>query len=294
MKTIRLEPRARRGKAFLIGAGPGNADLITVRGLRLLQRADVVVYDRLIAQELLDEARADAEQVFVGKAPGRHTLHQTEINALLVDRVRQGKQVVRLKGGDPFVFGRGGEEALALVQAGLAFEVVPGVSSALAAPAYAGIPVTQRGVATAFAVVTGHECADHADDIENGADPAQASDYWRGLAAMPTLVILMGVSKIAAITAQLLNAGKHPQTPAAAISWATTAEQQVVTAPLAQLPATLAARALPSPAVIVIGDVAALHDSLDWFRPAGDELGFVPMPGAPATASHTVARIASA
>lgn len=268
MKTIRLEPRARRGKAYLVGAGPGHADLITVRGLRLLQKADVVVYDRLIAQELLDEARADAELHFVGKAPGQHTLCQEEINALLVARVRQGKQVVRLKGGDPFVFGRGGEEALALVEAGLAFEVVPGVSSALAAPAYAGIPLTQRGVATAFAVVTGHECAEHDQD----------ADYWRGLAAMPTLVILMGVGKIAAIAEQLLATGKDAQTPAAAISWATTADQQVVTAPLHSLAQTLAETKLPSPAVIVIGDVAAMHPALNWFQPSGAELGFVPMP----------------
>lgn len=271
MKTLKLEPRARRGKAYLVGAGPGHAELITVRGLRLLQKADVVVYDRLIAQELLEEAHPDAELVFVGKSPNRHTLRQEEINALLVARVRQGKQVVRLKGGDPFVFGRGGEEALALVEAGLAFEIVPGVSSALAAPAYAGIPVTQRGVATAFAVVTGHECAEHTDDSTHTAD------YWRGLAAMPTLVILMGVAKIGAITARLLATGKDPQTPAAAISWATTADQQIVTAPLSALATTLAAADLPSPAVIVIGEVAALHNALHWFRPTGEEQGFVPM-----------------
>lgn len=267
MKTIRLEPRARRGKAFLVGAGPGNADLITVRGLRLLQRADVVVYDRLIAQELLDEARRDAELIFVGKAPNRHTLRQEEINQVLVDRVRQGKQVVRLKGGDPFVFGRGGEEALALVQAGLSFEVVPGISSALAAPAYAGIPVTQRGIATGFAVVTGHECAELSQD----------TDYWRGLAAMPTLVILMGVGQIATIVDRLQAAGRAAQTPAAAVSWATTAQQQIVSAPLHRLPQALAESDLPSPAVIVIGETATLHDQLAWFRPSGEEQGFVPM-----------------
>lgn len=267
MKTIRLEPRARRGKAYLIGAGPGNADLITVRGLRLLQQADVVIYDRLIAQELLDEARPDAECIFAGKGPDRHILRQEEINQVLVDRVRQGKQVARLKGGDPFVFGRGGEEALALVEAGLGFEVVPGVSSALAAPAYAGIPVTQRGISTAFAVVTGHECAEHAHD----------TDYWRGLAAMPTLVILMGVGKIATLAEALIRAGRAPQTPAAAVSWATTAEQQVVTASLAQLPQALAESKLPSPAVIVIGETVGLHQQLDWFRPTGEELGFVPL-----------------
>jgi uroporphyrin-III C-methyltransferase len=272
MKTIRLVPRARTGKAYLVGAGPGNADLITVRGLRLLQKADVVVYDRLIAQELLEEARADAELVFVGKSPNHHLLRQEEINALLVERVRQGKQVVRLKGGDPFVFGRGGEEALALVQAGLSFEVVPGISSALAAPGYAGIPVTQRGVATAFAVVTGHECAERAQGA--GHD----SDYWRGLAAMPTLVVLMGVGQIRSIAQALIEAGRAAETPAAAISWATTAEQKVVRAPLSRLADAITACNLPSPAVIVIGEVTALHEELDWFRPNGAELGFVPMP----------------
>jgi uroporphyrin-III C-methyltransferase len=277
MKTIRLEPRARRGKAYLVGAGPGHADLITVRGLRLLQRADVLIYDRLIAQELLEEARVDAELIFVGKSPNHHTARQEEINALLVDRVCQGKQVVRLKGGDPFVFGRGGEEALALVQAGLSFEVVPGVSSALAAPAYAGIPVTQRGISTAFAVVTGHECG------ERHAEP----DYWRGLAAMPTLVILMGVSQIRAIAARLQAAGRAGETPAAAISWATTAEQQVVRAPLSCLADTMIEQGLPSPAVIVIGEVAVFHDALDWFQPSGEELGFVPM--RPALSLHNAA-----
>jgi len=150
------EPSAR-GKVFLVGAGPGDAELITLKGLRCLRKADVVIYDRLIGPELLDEASSQAERVFVGKASGRHSIKQEEINALLIKYARQGRVVVRLKGGDPFVFGRGGEEALALAQAGIPFEVVPGISSAIAVPAYAGIPVTQRGLASSVTIVTGHE-----------------------------------------------------------------------------------------------------------------------------------------
>ncbi|MEZ4866458.1 MAG: uroporphyrinogen-III C-methyltransferase [Caldilineaceae bacterium] len=244
------------GKAYLIGAGPGAAELITVRGLRLLQRADVVIYDRLAAPELLEEARTDAELIFVGKQPGRHTAKQEEINQLLITHVAAGRQVVRLKGGDPFVFGRGGEEALALREAGLPFEIVPGVSSSIAAPAYAGIPVTQRGVATSFTVVTGHAC-----DESSGTD-------WAALARMPTLVILMGVGQIAAIADQLLQAGRAAATPAAAIQWGGTPEQKVVRATLATLAYAIGVSGIEAPAVIVVGEVAALHDQLAWFDPA--------------------------
>ncbi len=242
------------GKAYLVGAGPGRADLITVRGLRLLQRADVVIYDRLAAAELLDEIRADATLIFVGKQPGHHVANQLEINQLLVDHVRQGKQVVRLKGGDPFVFGRGGEEALALHEAGLPFEIVPGISSALAAPAYAGIPVTQRKVATAFAVVTGHECA-----TSSGVD-------WEALARIPTLVVLMGVAQIGTIAACLIAAGRAATLPAAAIQWGSTAQQRVLRTTLGELAQAMVDAAIDSPAVIVIGEVAALHDQLAWFQ----------------------------
>jgi uroporphyrin-III C-methyltransferase len=268
MTTIRwgsdVRPR-RYGKAYLVGAGPGRADLITVRGLNLLRRADVVIYDRLIARELLDEVRPGAECIFAGKESGRHTLSQSAINELLVARVRLGKQVVRLKGGDPFVFGRGGEEAQALADAGLPFEIVPGVSSAVAVPAYAGIPVTQRGVASAFAVVTGHELDGKSTP---GAD-------WDVLARMPTLVILMGVERIEQIAARLMAAGRAGSTPAAAISAGATDGQQVVSASLAELSAALAAAHLPAPAVVVVGEVAALHEQLAWFTPSGDAAGFV-------------------
>ncbi len=253
MKRTEMNPQP--GKAYLVGAGPGAAELITVRGLRLVQRADVILYDRLIAPELLEEARPDAELIYVGKQPHYHVATQEEINQLLVEKVRAGHQVVRLKGGDPFVFGRGGEEALALQAAGLPFEIVPGISSALAAPAYAGIPVTQRGVATSFAVVTGHACTE-----SSGTD-------WSALARIPTLVILMGVSQIAHIAEQLLGAGRAAETPAAAIQWGSTDQQQVVRATLATLAYAIDVAGVESPATIVIGAVAALHAQLAWFQP---------------------------
>lgn len=272
---------ASRGKAYLVGAGPGRADLITVRGLQLLHRADVVIYDRLIAQELLDEIRPGAECIFVGKESGRHTLSQDEINELLIARVRLGKQVVRLKGGDPFVFGRGGEEAEALAAAGLPFEVVPGISSAISVPAFAGIPVTQRGIANAFAVVTGHAQADAPDNTD-----------WDALARIPTLVILMGLERIDSIVDRLLAAGRDSQTPAAVISWGTTDRQRVVSAPLGQLPGTLAAAALPAPAVIVVGEVAALRDQLAWFGASGGAAGFIAPLEQEAVALHRIGEAA--
>ncbi len=250
------------GKAYIVGAGPGHKDLITVRGLELLRRADVVIYDRLVAPELLDEVRPDAERISVGKQPGRHGVDQAAIHRLLVHRVRAGKQVVRLKGGDPFVLGRGGEEALALRLAGLPYEIVPGVSSALAVPAYAGVPLTHRGLATGFAVVTGHECA-----ASSGTD-------WEALARIPTLVILMGVRHIATIVERLLAAGRGADTPTIAIQEGTTDAQRVVRAPLVGLPQAMRAADLHPPAVIVVGPVAELHDLLDWFTPTGHARGF--------------------
>lgn len=273
MRHLRLTPRL--GKAYLIGAGPGRADLITVRGLNLLRRADVVIYDRLVARELLDEIRAGAEEIFVGKEAGHHTMSQSQINALLVDRVRQGKQVVRLKGGDPFVFGRGGEEAQALHDAGLPFEIVPGISSAISVPAYAGIPVTHRGLSTAFAVVTGHECS----------DKEKSTTDWSALARIPTLVVLMGLSNAACIAEELIAAGLAPTTPAAAISQGTTDEQQVITTTVAELANAIAEAALPSPAILVIGEVAALSESLAWFTPDrqadGQTAGFLSLAATP-------------
>ena len=257
------------GKAYLVGAGPGRADLITVRGLNLLRRAEVVVYDRLIAPELLDEVRDDAELVFVGKKAGRHTMPQNDINAVLVERVQAGKQVVRLKGGDPFVFGRGGEEALALAEAGLPFEIVPGISSSVSAPAFAGVPVTHRGVARSFAVITGH----HASGM-----PKLDTD-WRVFGNIPTLVILMGVKRIRRITRELMAAGRSADTPAMAIQSGTTAQQISVTATLETLPQAITEAGITTPAVIVIGEVVRLADKLSWFHPNGESEAFVPISG---------------
>lgn len=258
--THELGNKHQRGKAYLIGAGPGAVDLITVRGLRLIQRADVIIYDRLAAPELLAEAKGDARLIYVGKQAGHHAMKQEQINEVLVTHVAAGAQVVRLKGGDPFVFGRGGEEVLALRAAGLAYEIVPGISSAIAAPAYAGIPVTQRGVATSFTVVTGHSC-----DESSGTD-------WAALAQMPTLVVLMGIANIKTIAGELIKAGRSSTTPAAAIRWGTTEDQQVVYASLGTIAHEIRVAKLSSPAVIIIGEVVALHEQIAWFQPTVDEL----------------------
>lgn len=235
----------------IVGAGPGDPGLITVRGLELLRRADVVVYDRLVSEKLLDEARPDARCVYAGKACGAHALPQSEINALLIAEARRGHRVVRLKGGDPFVFGRGGEEALALSEAGIAFEVVPGVSSAIAVPAAAGIPLTHRGVASSFAVVTGHRAS------------AESAVDWGPLAGRTdTLVILMGLGNLAEISRELIAAGRDPETPAALIERGTTEAQRTVTATLATLDQAASAARLESPVVTVVGPVVALRDRL--------------------------------
>jgi uroporphyrin-III C-methyltransferase len=255
-----------QGKAFLVGAGPGRADLITVRGLTVLRQADVLFYDRLIAQELVHEAPPTAERIFVGKGPEHHIVSQSVICELLVERVRAGQQVVRLKGGDPCVFGHAGEEAQALARAGLPFEIVPGVSSALAAPAYAGIPLTHRGLSTAFAVVTGHEAP----------DKAHSTTDWAALARVPTLVVLMAVKRLPAICTALLAAGRDPDTPAVIVSRGTTNQQQTLRATLATLPAMSVAHPLPTPAIIVIGPVAALADELAWFQPDNGDGGLAP------------------
>jgi uroporphyrinogen III methyltransferase/synthase len=239
---------------YLVGAGPGAPDLLTLRGAELLRRADVVVHDRLSAAELLDLAPPTAERIDVGKAPGHARLSQEGINELLVHLGRAHETVVRLKGGDPFVFARGAEEAEALHAAGIRFEVVPGITSAIAAPAYAGIPVTWRFSSTSFTVVTGHE------------DPSvgeEGSVDWDAVARVGgTIVILMGVARLPAITQRLLAAGLPPETPAAAVTWGTRPGQTTVRATLA----TLAGAGVASPATIVIGAVAAAPAELNWFE----------------------------
>ncbi|MDX1994732.1 MAG: uroporphyrinogen-III C-methyltransferase [bacterium] len=247
------------GKVYLVGAGPGDPGLITVKGLELLRGADVIVYDRLIPMELLAQARPDAEQINAGKLPQKHRLSQEEINAVLVDRAQKGAMVVRLKGGDPFVFGRGGEEALACDTAGIPFEIVPGVSSAVAVPAYAGVPVTHRQITSAFTVFTGHE--DPTKD-ETSVDYAALA----AAARLGTLVLLMGVGRLPQITDQLMAHGVEANTPAVCIEWGTTPGQRVVEGLLSDIAIRAAAAALQPPALTVIGDVVTLRNSgLQWF-----------------------------
>jgi uroporphyrinogen III methyltransferase / synthase len=234
---------------YLVGAGPGDPGLLTVRAAEVLAAADVVVFDRLSVEALLDLAPPEAERISVGKAPGYVTVPQDGINALLVERGLAGQAVVRLKGGDPFVFARGGEEAAALAAAGVDYEVVPGISSALAVPAYAGIPVTLRHSSTSFTVVTGHE------------QPGQGRVDWRAVARVGgTIVVLMGVGRIRRIADELMAGGLPPETPAAAVRWGTRPEQHTVRATLG----TIADQPLEPPSVIVVGQVAAID--LDWFE----------------------------
>ena len=240
---------------YLVGAGPGDPGLLTVRGRELLGRCDALVYDRLADPRIVALAPASARRVYAGKAPDRHALSQDQINALLVELAGRHSCVVRLKGGDPFVFGRGGEEAQVLAQAGVDWEVVPGISSAYAVPAYAGIPVTQRGVAAQFTVVTGHE------------DPTKPeSDLdWASLASTPgTLVFLMGVRALRANAARLIEQGMPTCTPAAVVSHGTRPGQRTVVAPLSEI--AEAAGDLPAPAITLVGAVASLREQLAWYE----------------------------
>ena len=246
----------RLGKVYLVGAGPGDPGLLTVRGLELLRRAQVIVFDQLVNPVLLEEASSGALRIFAGKKAGRHCIAQSEINQVLIDHAHLGYEVVRLKGGDPFVFGRGGEEAEALADAGIPFEIVPGVSSAVAVPAYAGIPLTHRKYSSSFAVVTGHN-----------AQKQQATIEWAKLAAaVDTLVVLMGLQNLAQITAELLSHGLAPETSIAVISRGTTKDQETITGTVADI--VDKAVGIESPAVIVIGRVVELQSKLQWFRAA--------------------------
>jgi uroporphyrin-III C-methyltransferase len=237
----------------LVGAGPGDPELITVRGLRCLQHAEVVVYDRLLDPRLLHEASESAERIFVGKASGRVALSQRGIEEIMIARARAGKRVVRLKGGDPFVFGRGGEEIEALAGAGIPYEVVPGISSAIAAPSAAGIPVTHRELSSMFTVITGHE------DPEKG----ETSVDWDWVArGSGTLVVLMGLERLESIAARLIAGGRSADTPAAVISAGTWPQQRTVVAPLGMLAAVAGEAGLQSPALIVVGDVVRFAEMI--------------------------------
>jgi uroporphyrin-III C-methyltransferase len=241
------------GTVYLVGAGPGDPRLITLRGADVLRRADVVVYDRLAPSELLELPPRRAELIDAGKAPGTCPLGQDETNRLLVEKAREGKTVVRLKGGDPFVFGRGGEEAMALALADIPFEIVPGVTSAVAAPAYAGIPLTHRGLGASFAVATA--------TLKDGRD----NDLRRLAAAVDTLVVLMAAGRLETVCRDLIESGRSADQPAVVVSHATTGTQRSVVTTLAELPALADATGIEAPATLVVGEVVALAGVLAWF-----------------------------
>jgi uroporphyrin-III C-methyltransferase/precorrin-2 dehydrogenase/sirohydrochlorin ferrochelatase len=241
------------GQVTLVGAGPGDPELLTLKALRALQDADVILHDRLVPAAVLDYARRDAEQICVGKAAGGAGISQDAINDLLIEHARRGRRVVRLKGGDPFIFGRGGEELQALVRAGIAYSVVPGISAANGCAAYAGIPLTHRDHAHSVVFVTGH------------SDEASEPD-WASLARPKmTTVFYMGLARLQHIVTRLIDHGAPAERPAALIAQGTTAEQQVVVATVGTIRAEAAARRIESPALLVVGDVAALHSALAWF-----------------------------
>lgn len=240
---------------FLVGAGPGDPGLITVRGLDLVRRADVIVHDQLGTAAFLSQAKPDCELYDVGKFAGNHKVTQDDINALLAKKAEEKKLVVRLKGGDPFVFGRGGEEMLYLLERGHAVEVVPGVTSAISAPCYAGIPITQRGFTASLAVVTGHESEKQGSDIN-----------WKSLAGIGTVVFLMGVKNLPGICRNLIAAGRDPQTPVAMVQNGTLPTQRTVTGTLATIPEIAVAAGIEPPAVTVVGEVVTLRNQLAWFE----------------------------
>jgi uroporphyrinogen III methyltransferase/synthase len=244
------------GKVFLVGAGPGDPNLLTVKAETLLKTADIVVYDRLVSEEILKLIPKTAEKIYVGKRRGKHVVPQEKITKLLVETALAGKNVVRLKGGDPFVLGRGGEEAEALADNEIEFEVVPGVSSSVAAPMYAGIPLTHRNYASSVAIVTGHRAGEGERTV----------DWTKIAGAVDTIVILMGVDSLDAITKKLLEGGLNPATPVALIEKGTLAKQRTVTGRIDTIFKEAEAAKIQPPAVIVIGEVVSLGRKLSWFK----------------------------
>ncbi|MHB0998752.1 MAG: uroporphyrinogen-III C-methyltransferase [Armatimonadota bacterium] len=243
-------------KVFLVGAGPGDPGLLTVKGLECVRHADVIVYDRLVNPVILKEAPSHAELIYVGKASGKHSMVQADINRLLIDKAKSGHAVVRLKGGDPFVFGRGGEEADALAESGVAFEIVPGITSAVAVPAYAGIPVTHRDHCTSFGIITGHE---HLDKTKSGIK-------WDKIATgLDTIVFLMGVENLSNIVGELIRNGRDISTPIALVKWGTRPEQETIIGTLDDIVEKVEQTGFTSPAVIIVGDVVNLREKLQWF-----------------------------
>ncbi len=246
----------KKGKVYLVGAGPGDPGLVTLKAVKVLKKAEVVVYDYLASKRLLDYAPREAERIYVGKKGGCHTMTQEEINELLVKKALEGKVVVRLKGGDPFLFGRGGEEAEALVEKGIEFEVVPGVTSAIAVPAYAGVPVTHRDYASTLALVTGHEAEGKKDSAVD----------WQALSRMGTLVFLMGMKNLGVICKSLVQAGRSPETPVVIIQWGTTARQRVVEGTLDTIEDRVREEGVGPPAIILVGEVGRLREKFRWFE----------------------------
>ncbi|OPX02245.1 uroporphyrinogen-III C-methyltransferase [Geobacillus sp. LEMMY01] len=252
------------GKVYLVGAGPGDEKLITVYGRERLERADVIIYDRLVNRKLLRYAKSGAELLYCGKEPGKHDAVQEQIHELLIQHAQEGKTVVRLKGGDPCVFGRVGEEAEALAKAGIPFEIVPGVTSGIAAPAYAGIPVTHRDYAASVAMVSGHR--------------SERIDWEALTRGCDTIIVYMGAANLPDICGRLISAGKPSDTPAAIIEWGTTERQRTVAATLAALPAEAEQAGISHPAIIIIGTVVRLREALQWFP---EQQGGVADVGAP-------------
>lgn len=243
-------------KVIIAGAGPGDLELITVKALKAIQNADVILYDRLINEELLREAKDDAILIYCGKKPKQHALIQQEINEQLVLYALKGLKLLRLKGGDPFVFGRGAEEAEVLANAGIPFEIVPGITSGIAAAAYAGIPVTHRELSSSFAIVTGHMKNDQEDAIK-----------WKNLAqGVDTLAIYMGVQNLPYIVEQLVLHGKSGETPVALVNWGTYEKQRTVTATLSSIVQVVQTEKIENPSMIIVGEVVKMHEKINWFK----------------------------
>jgi uroporphyrinogen III methyltransferase/synthase len=245
------------GYVYLVGAGPGDPKLLTIKGAECIAKADVLIYDRLVSPRILQWAKKDCELIYVGKTPQKHTLRQDEINALLAEKAREGKTVTRLKGGDPFVFGRGGEEAEALRQAGIRYEIVPGITSAVSVPAYAGIPVTHRDLASSFSVITGHE----------DPDKNESAIAWEHLAGLnSTLIFLMGMDNLGFICRKLMENGLKGDTPAGVVQWGTRSNQRTVTGDLRSIEQLAEEAGIKNPAVIIVGRVVSLRSKLRWLE----------------------------
>lgn len=250
------------GFVYLVGAGPGDPKLLTLRGLECIQQADVILYDRLVNTELLTHRKTGAELIYCGKEPGKHGLIQDEIHRLLVEQAKLGKQVLRLKGGDPFVFGRGAEEAAILRQVDIPFEIVPGITAGIAAPAYAGIPVTHRDHAASFTIVTGHRRMNQEQDFLN----------WPALAQMDTVAFYMGIGNIAYIAKSLITYGKEAITPVAVIEWGTTKNQRTIIGNLSTIAQEIQTHRITNPSMILVGDVVNVRDQIAWFAEKEHEL----------------------